>query len=244
MTGWLRTTGLLLLLGLAAATPAKADGPGSLFKRVTDGRFVAPDRTVRVEQYYKDTGDQGYLYQFWIFDRANKHPVLLNKDETTDDAGYQAGFRFSPNSQWLVRMQKIGSGTHTLHLYKRTGDSFAEATEKPLGDAAWDFFFTQKEAEGVRHDPKDPYTLDHMMVGLLKGFDTNYAWLGVKWPDSRYLVLDLSFDIQGEDTPFPWVEGWRCVYDLETSTFSVPEAFAAHNAKARKLPGPDGRYRP
>jgi hypothetical protein len=50
-------------------------------------------------------------------------------------------------------------------------------------------------------------------------------------------VISLSFDAQGEEKPLPWIEGWRCVYDLKTGTFSVPADFAEHNAKVVKIPG-------
>ncbi|OIM92428.1 hypothetical protein BLN97_21835 [Bradyrhizobium elkanii] len=45
-------------------------------------------------------------------------------------------------------------------------------------------------------------------------------------------------DIQGEETPFPWLEDWRCLYDLKTGTFSVPASFAEHNRTALKAPDP------
>jgi hypothetical protein len=51
-------------------------------------------------------------------------------------------------------------------------------------------------------------------------------------------VIRLSFDAQREDKPAPWLEAWHCVYDLKTGTFSVPPAFAEHNAKAFKTPRP------
>ncbi|MGF6433041.1 MULTISPECIES: hypothetical protein [Bradyrhizobium] len=62
--------------------------------------------------------------------------------------------------------------------------------------------------------------------------------MGQHWPDSRYLVIGLSFDIQGEETPLPRVEDWRCLYDLKTGTFSVPASFAEHNRTAPKTPDP------
>jgi hypothetical protein len=244
MVGWLRRVGLLLLLGLATATSAKAAGPDGMFKPGAYASFDSPDQTVRVEQFSKDMGDDGFLFQFWTFDRTRKHASLLNKGEDTDTAGYAAGFRFSPDSRWLIRMQKLGSGVQTLYLYKRTGDRFVSATTKPLGDAAWDFFFTQPAAAGVRKDPKDPYTLDHMQAGLIQGFSDNYAAMGQHWPDSRYLVISLSFDIQGEDTPFPWIEDWRCVYDLKTGTFSIPSSVTGDNAGAVKTPVPGTGYKP
>jgi hypothetical protein len=91
----------------------------------------------------------------------------------------------------------------------------------------------------MHRDPKDPYSLDHMQVNLLKGMEENYASLGQHWPDSRYIAISLSFDIQGQDQPTPWIEDWRCVYDLQTGAFSVPESFAEDNATAVKTPDSD-----
>jgi hypothetical protein len=36
--------------------------------------------------------------------------------------------------------------------------------------------------------------------------------------------------------PLPWVEGWRCAYDMKTGQFSIPADLADHNAKTVKLP--------
>jgi len=190
-----------------------------------------------VEQYSKDLKDDGFLYQFWSFDRDHRHGFLLNPGEGDDVAGYAAGFRFSPDSLWLVRMQKLGAGYSTLFLYRRKGYQFLPATTKPLGDLAWDYFFNSPASKATHRDPKDRDSLDHAQAILLKGLDDNYAWLGEHWPDSRYVVISLSFDAQGEEKPLPWIEGWRCVYDLKTGTFSVPSDFAEHNAKAVKNPG-------
>jgi hypothetical protein len=51
-------------------------------------------------------------------------------------------------------------------------------------------------------------------------------------------VISLSFDMQGEDVPGPWIEDWKCVYDLKTGAFSVPPDFADNNAKAVQYPQP------
>jgi hypothetical protein len=242
--GWARTTLLLSLLALAtaASASARAEGPGPKFKRLTDDPndpMTSPDHQTRIEQYSRDFGNEGYAYQFWTFDRDHHHAFLLNKGEERGLAAYPAGFRFTPDSQWLVRMQKLGAGSMTLLLYQRNGNRFTSATRKPLGDLAWDYFFTQPASKSMVRDPKDPYSLDHAVAVLVKGLEENYAWLGEHWPDSRYLVLSLSFDIQGQDKPTPWIEGWRCVYDLKTGNFSIPGDFAEKNAKAIKLPGSD-----
>jgi hypothetical protein len=236
----LRKTWISLWLALASVAPASAaDGPQADFKLVRDAKvFKSPDRTLRLEQYAKKAEDGAYVFQFWTFDGNHRHAFLLNPDEEGDDqTGYAAGFRFSPDSQWLVRMQKLGSGSQTLFLYRRNGYQFSPAT--PLGDLAWDYFFTTPPSKGMHRDPENPYGLDHAFVALVKGMEENYAWMGQHWPDSRYVVVSLSFDMQGEDDKTaPWIEDWHCVYDMKTGAFSVPADFAENNAKAVKYPEP------
>jgi hypothetical protein len=237
----LRQTWMALLLALATVAPASADGPGAGFKLDRQAKvFKSPDRTLRLEQYAKEQEDGGLVFQFWTFDRNHRHAFLLNPGEEGDDqTGYAAGFRFSPDSQWLVRMQKLGSGSQTLFLYRRNGYQFLLATKKPLGDLAWDYFFTTPTSKGMHRDPENPYGLDHAFVALVKGMEENYAWMGQHWPESRYVVISLSFDMQGEDDKTaPWIEDWHCVYDLKTGAFSVPPDFAENNAKAITYPEP------
>jgi hypothetical protein len=237
----LRKTWVLLWLAFAMVAPASAaDGPRAGFKLDREATvFTSPDNKLRLEQYAKEQEDGGLAFQFWIFDRNHRHAFLLNPGEKGDDqTGYAAGFRFSPDSQWLVRMQKLGSGSQTLFLYRRNGYQFAPATPKPLGDLAWDYFFTTPTSKGMHRDPENPYGLDHAFVALVKGMEENYAWMGQHWPDSRYVVISLSFDMQGEDVKGPWIEDWHCVYDLKTRTFSVPADFAENNTKAVTYPEP------
>src|SRR6202165_3905259 len=234
----LRKTGIALWLALATVAPASAEGPRAGFKLNAEATFTSPDHTIRLEQYFRDR-DDGLLYQFWTFDRHHRHAFLLNPGEVGDDqTSYAAGFRFSPDSQWLVRMQKLGSGSQTLFLYRRNGHRFSPATKKPLGDLAWDYFFTTPTSKGMHRDPENPYGLDHAFVALVRGMEENYAWMGHHWPDSRYVVISLSFDMQGEDVKAPWIEDWHCVYDMKTGAFSVPPDFAEHNAKAVTQPEP------
>ena len=234
--GWILGIGLLVLAAMAAA-PVRAEGPAPDLKRLVDkdDAFKSPDKSLVIEQYARNGGDDGFSYQFWIFDKNHKNAFLLNRDEDKDLTHYPAGFRFSPNSKWLVRMQGTGAGFQTLLLYKRDGNRFVAATGKPLGDLAWDYFFTQPAAKDM---PTEPDELNHKRADLLKGMEENYAWLGVKWPDSRYIVISLGFDIQGNERSTPFIQAWRCVYDTQTGQFSVPASFAEHNAQARKLPKP------
>lgn len=238
---WLRCAGFVALFGLASMATASADSPGSMFKRLTDEKdFFSPDRRVHVEQFAKKTGDdfRPTQYQFWTFDGKREHGSLLNPSEDADAAGYPAGFRFSRDSQWLVRMQKLGAGYHTLYLYRRDGLKFSSATTKPLGEMAWDFFYSQPLAKEIHRAPEDFDSLDHASAHLVKGMEENYAWLGERWPNSRYVVVSLSFDSQGEDPHLPWVEDWRCVYDTKTGQFSIPASFVENNTKTVKYPDP------
>ena len=184
---------ILLLPGIATAGPACADGPVAGFKLRAEATFISPDRALRVEQYSKDLKDEGFLHQFWTYGRDHRHGFLLNLGEGVDLAGYPAGFRFSPDSQWLVRMQKLGAGYSTLFLYRKKGYQFLPATTKPLGDLAWDYFFNSPASKATHRDPKDRDSPDHAQAILLKGMDENDAWLGEHWPDSRYIVISLSF---------------------------------------------------
>lgn len=236
--GWLGRTAIVLLMALVTVAPASADSPGSEFTRLPDGdgTFTSPDGQVTVEQYARKKDDDDLVYQFWTFDEKHQHGALLNPGEDTDVAGYRAGFRFSRNSQWLVRMQKLGAGYHTLFLYRRTGQQFTSATPKPLGEMAWDYFFSQPVSRKMQRKSADRDSLNHAQVHLAQGMDDNYASMGKNWPDSRYLVLALSFDSQGEDKPLPWIEDWRCVFDTKTGQFSIPADFADHNGKTVKFP--------
>jgi hypothetical protein len=238
---WLRETGFALLFGLALVAPASADGPGKQFKLVTepDATATSPDGQLRIEQYFRDMGNKGYLHQAWIFDGDHRHGFLLDHLKGDDDStDYWAEFRFTPDSQWLVRTQELGAGYLTVILYRRDGNRLS--SPKPLGKMAWDYFFGLPDAKGMHRDPKDPFSLDHAQAYLIKGLKDNYAAMGEHWPDSRYVVIGLSFDTQGVHPPSPWIEGWRCVYDLKTGTFSVPPKFADDNAKAIKTGPADG----
>jgi hypothetical protein len=59
-------------------------------------------------------------------------------------------------------------------------------------------------------------------------------------PIALSMPLDSSpsaepFDVEGEEKPLPWVEGWRCAYDMKTGQFLDPPDFADHNAQTVKL---------
>ena len=147
-----------------------------------------------------------------------------------EPADYPAGFRFTNDLKWLVRMQKTGSGESTLYLYRLGPQGFVPATKKPLGDLAWVYFKSRPEWRKVKKDPEY-----HISANLLKGTEENYRWLGVDWPENRYLLIGLSGDadiVTRKPMQTGVANGWRCRYDLHTGKFDVPALFSNDNARA------------
>jgi hypothetical protein len=224
MTPKVFLTGLFLIGALCAASAAGPAGPSAEFKIKEEHTFKSPDGTTTVEQYFKTDKDDNYIWQFWA--RRSDSMALLGPEQED----YAAGFRFTADSHWLVRMQKTGSGEASLYLYKLGPQGFVAATRKPLSDLAWAYLKTSPEWRKVKKDPEY-----HVSANLLKGTEENYRWLGVDWPENRYLVISLSgdADIKGrkhEQTAV--VHGWRCRYDLQTGKFDAPPLFSKDNAEA------------
>jgi hypothetical protein len=206
-----------------AAAAASTDAPPASYKIEEKYTRTSPDGATTIEQYLnKDTDDWKWL--FW----ARRKDTLTRLDP--EPAGYPADFIFTRDQQWIVRVQKIGSGTSTLHLYHLTPQGYARVGKKPLGDLAWDYLKTRPDWRKLVKAPEY-----HTSAYLLKGSEENYRGLGVDWPADRYLVIALSgdADVRGrKPTQTGVVHGWRCRYDLQTGKFDVPAVFSDDNAKA------------
>jgi hypothetical protein len=127
-------------------------------------------------------------------------------------------------------VQKIGSGTSTLHLYRLTPQGYSRASKKPLGDLAWDYLKTRPDWRKLVKAPEY-----HDSAYLLDGLEENYRGHGVDWPANRYVLIALSADadVRGrKPMQTRVVHGWRCRYDLQTGKFDVPALFSGNNAKA------------
>ncbi len=213
--------GLLLACTVTMAIAAPP-GPPADYKIDPDLTVASPDGKTTIEQYAKTDADGDYTWQFWA--RRADTLTLLKPVQLY----YSAGFRFTGNSQWLVRTQKTGSGEASLYLYRLSPQGFVAATKQPLSDLAWAYFRRQPASRKIR---KPNF---HIAAYLVKGAEDNYRWMNVNWPDSRYLVISLSGDAlptrqHGQLRP---LRDWECRYDLQNGTFDVPPEFADSNAKA------------
>jgi hypothetical protein len=213
---------LALALTLAASPALAASGPPPGFALTDDAElaFTSPDKTTRLEQYMKDGGDFDIKWQVW----ARNGEAMT---ELKPEQGYPAGFRWTPDSQWLVRMQKTGSGEQDLYLYHVEKGAFASATKTPFSDLAWAYFHSLADTKKMKLDY-------HISANLVKGAEEAYRELGVHWPDNRYLVISLSgaMDKHPKSIAVKGLADWRCRYDLKTGTFDVPAIFAKTNAEA------------
>jgi hypothetical protein len=221
----LRVIGLLVVCGIgvcnigcATAQPAAPPAGYTIDPEFTE---TSPGGAITIEQYLnKDTDN----WQVWM--RRDGAFVLLDSRPSY----YPAGFRFTRDVKWLVRMQKTGSGEATLYLYRLGSQGAVPVTRKPFGDLVWAYFKSRPAWRKVRKEPEY-----HVSANLVRGTEDGYRALGVDWPDSRYLVIGLSGDADIR-TRKPMqtgvVNGWRCRYDLITGKFDVPPLFAKDNAKA------------
>jgi hypothetical protein len=228
MTGGTSWIGLFVacILGAcsaAAAAPPATPPAGYAIDEEWTGK--SPDGATTIEQYLnKETDD--WKWQFWA--RRQDAFTLLDPEP----AGYPADFIFTNDQKWIVRVQKLGSGTATLHLYHLTPHGWSSATKKPLGDLAWDYMKSRPDWRKIVKAPEY-----HDSAYLLKGLAENYRGLGVDWPANRYMLIGLSADadVKGrKPMQTGVVNGWHCRYDLQTGKFDVPPLFAADNAKAVK----------
>jgi hypothetical protein len=212
----------LCLAWAAGAAAAQSAGPPAGYELDSEYTTKSPDGATTVEQYKKADKDGDLTWQFWA-KRADQSTLLAPEQQD-----YAASFRFTTNSQWLVRSQKTGSGEASLYLYKLGPQGFVTATAKPLSDLAWAYLKSLPDYRKIR---KPDF---HFAVYLVKGADDNYRSMGENWPDSRYLIISLSGDVlpNKHHGQIMSLRDWRCRYDLQTGMFDVPKDFAGNNAEA------------
>ena len=219
-TSWI---GLLMACSIgvcsAAAAPAAPPAGYNIEEKYTQ---KSPDGATTIEQYFNK--DDNWRWRFWV--RRQDSFTQLDPEP----ADYPADFVFTRDLNWIVREQKIGSGTSTLYLYRLTPQGYVRTTKGSFGDAAWAYMKTRPDWRKLVKAPEY-----HDSAYLADGFEENYRGLGIDWPADRYLVITLSADadVRGrKPMQTGVVNGWRCRYDLQTGKFDVPAMFSRDNAKA------------
>jgi hypothetical protein len=206
------------------AAAAQLTAPPAAYKVEEKYTQKSPDGAITIEQYLNKDTDDDWKWQFWV--RQQGAFTLLDPEP----ADYPADFIFTNDLKWIVRVQKIGSGTATLLLYRLTPQGTLRANKKPLGDLAWDYLKTRPDWRKLVKAPEY-----HASAFLLKGLEDNYRGHDVDWPANRYILIALSgdADVRGrKPMQTSVVNGWRCRYDLQTGKFDVPALFSGNNAKA------------
>ncbi|WP_246666670.1 hypothetical protein [Bradyrhizobium guangdongense] len=218
--------GVLMAGGIGisnAATAAPPAAPPAGYAIAEKHTKTSPDGATTIEQYLNQETDE-WKWLFWAR-RAGTFALL-----DPEPAGYAAAFVFTNDQNWIVRLQKTGSGEQSLYLYRFTPQGYVSATKKPLGDLAWAYMKSRPDWRKIVKAPEY-----HEAAYLWEGFEDNYRKLGVDWPANRYLVIGLSGDAdvkRRKRSQTAVVNGWHCRYDLQTGKFDVPPSFARDNAKA------------
>ena len=115
------SAGLLFACAIGSAM-GQPVGPAADYKMDAEYSATSPDGTTTIEQYKKTDADGDLTWQFWA---RHQTKMTMLQPEQPD---YAAGFRFTNDSQWVVRMQKTGSGEQSLYLYKLAPQGFVAAT--------------------------------------------------------------------------------------------------------------------
>src|SRR5262249_8341814 len=176
--------GLLVACGVApggmSAAIAEPAGPPASYTIDPEFTVKSGDGAITVEQY---TNKDDYTWQFWM--RRQGAFTQLESEQ----AGYPADFIFTNDLKWIIREQKIGSGTSTMHLYRLTPQGYVRAGKRPLGDLAWDYLKSRPDWRKLVKAPEY-----HNSAFLLEGIEENYREFGAGWPANRYLLITLSAD--------------------------------------------------
>jgi len=124
---------LTLVALIASCCIASAEsGPPPDYKLNTDPdlAFTSPDGATKLMQYKKETEDYDIKWQVWA-----RHGEQMSELKPEQD--YPAGFRFTNDSQWLVRMQKTAVRLGLLRGVSSfsPGDGFAQSPHKVRGES-------------------------------------------------------------------------------------------------------------
>jgi len=153
-----------------------------------------------------NTGHEGSLTTI----HANSPRDALSRLETLKSVGQMAPRDYRESWAWV----------HYLLNH-------SNATKTSLSDLAWAYFHSRPDTKKMELDY-------HISANLMKGTEEAYRWLGVDWPNNRYLLISLSgeMDKHPKNVAVKGLADWKCRYDLKTGKFDVPAMFAKGNVEA------------
>src|ERR1700742_159599 len=114
LIGLLVVCGMGLVCNIDPAVAAQPSAPSAGYSIDAEFTEKSADGAITIEQYVNKDTDDDWKWQFWV--RRTDTFALLDPEP----AGYPAGFRFTDDLKWIVRMQKTGSGEQSLYLYRVT----------------------------------------------------------------------------------------------------------------------------
>jgi hypothetical protein len=202
---------------------ALAAHPSREYRLFPEKTVTAPDKSFRIKQY----ANKDWNWQIWIFPSSGTGEYPLTK--AGDFSGYAGYFEISPDSNWVLRIQKIYSGTITAYLYHRDSKgSFAPHGNAILENQAWDFLTTQPDIQ------------PEQIPAFHKEIDF------VEWRDNQYLILALSgihfLKLNDKGDLTRWIiNDWRCAYDLNKKRFiMLPDLIQRNKGKIYKIKNENG----
>lgn len=192
---------------ISFATPPPQ--PDKSFVLARDCTFTAKDKSFSIRQYYNEK----LGWQIWVFPKDRPAYQLPENDPDFQYSDDSMTWHLSPDTHWLARSQRMGSGTYTLQLYhSKKNQFFSPAEPEPLGNLARNFY---EKHSGLA---RDQCFIDHPRSEF------------VKWEGSDVLILALS----GESTmcvPMWVTDQWLVGYDLKTRKFFLTEDLIEKNER-------------
>lgn len=178
-----------LVLFLTGPRSAEAD-PITTLTRAEDRR--SPKQDMAIE--FRDVPRKEDAHEVWLVDAKN--PA---QSKRLYSYRRRVGVLFSPNEEWLVVDDHLGSDQAEVFLFQHVSGLEYRQLAIDLDQVLWDYFFERMEAQ--RGLPPTPaYGMNHHYIS------------SVRWSTASDAVL---FELSGHTGhQLPWADSWFCVYDL------------------------------
>jgi hypothetical protein len=179
----------LLVLVTCGVASAADRGPGEYIDKAPSGRYTIVQRYIEPKDA-QDSQDVGAWESTLHFSDKSKPDATLAADP--DRYLWPADYLISPDEQWILRLQKTGSGENSALLYHVEASGQVWRLEQHLDDLAF------AVATAGTHLTRTDYY--HIGIGLL-------SW------DIESGRLHLKIQASAEDKANPSIDR-KIVYDL------------------------------